>query len=979
MVARIRCIPVLIAVILLIPLLFHVQPTFAGSATLTWDPPTTNADGTPLTDLSGYKLYYGTASRSYAQNVSVGNVTSYTLNNLTDGVTYYFAVTAYDTANNESSYSNEVSKAMAPVTPTQYTLSVTKSGTGSGTVTATGINCGTDCSEPYNSGTTVTLTAAASSNSTFTGWSGGCTGTASTCSVSMTAAKTVTATFTVNTANLTVVKSGTGSGTVTGTGISCGSDCSETVTQGTVVSLTASAATGSTFTGWSGGCTGTASTCSVSMTAAKTVTATFAVNTANLTVVKDGTGSGTVTGTGISCGADCSETVTQGTVVSLTASAATGSTFTGWSGGCTGTASTCSVSMTAAKTVTATFAVNTANLTVVKDGTGSGTVTGTGISCGSDCSETVTQGTVVSLTASAATGSTFTGWSGGCTGTASTCSVSMTAAKTVTASFAVKTYTITSSTGGHGTISPSGAVQVNHGSSQTFTIAPDPYYGIASVMVDGQAAGKVTSYTFSNVTAAHDINATFAPVDTDLDGVADLIEMGPSFNDPMYDASGDGIPDRQQANVASFMTFDAAGYLSLVAPEGLLLTGIASTQVPQGVPGGVNFPYQFVEFLVQNVTAGSGATLALVLPDGSTVNNYLKFGPTPDNPTPHWYEFMYDGQTGAEIQGDIVYLHFVDGLRGDDDLAANGQILDQGGPARMSSIAATPQTYDFGSVPVGSTSQNQTFTITNSGYNNLVLGTVSIGGVNSGDFAKRSDACSSATLAPSSSCSVTIAFAPLAEGSRNASLTIPSNDYDTPVLSIVMSGTATVGQFTLTVNKSGNGTVSSSPAGISCGTTCAGTFSAGTTVTLTAAPASDSQFMGWAGACSGTGGCVVTPNANTTVSAMFAIKSSSNITVSPTSIYFGRVRVGSTGSKTLSIRNTGSSNLVVSKVEISGTHASMFSTRYSSQVTVTPGGYFSLRARFSPTSSGSKSAVMRIYSNDPDTPFIDVPLSGTGR
>ena len=898
MVARIRCAPVLIAVILLIPLFFHVQPIFAGSATLTWDPPTTNADGTPLTDLSGYKLYYGTASRSYAQNVNVGNVTTYTVNNLTDGITYYFAVTAYDTANNESSYSNEVSKAMAPVTPTQYTLTVTKAGTGAGTVTATGINCGTDCSEPYNSGTTVTLTAAASSNSTFTGWSGGCTGTASTCSVSMTAAKTVTATFAVNTANLTVVKSGTGSGTVTGTGISCGSDCSETVTQGTVVSLTASAATGSTFTGWSGGCTGTATTCSVSMDAAKTVTATFTANTASLTVVKNGTGSGTVTGTGISCGSDCSETVTQGTVVSLTASPATDSTFTGWSGACSGTGA---------------------------------------------------------------------------------CSVTMDAAKTVTASFAIKTYTITASTGGHGTISPAGTVQVNHGSSQTFTIAPDPYYGIASVMVDGQAAGKVTSYTFSNVTAAHDINATFAPVDTDLDGVADLIEMGPSFNDPMYDASGDGIPDRQQANVASFMTFDGAGYLSLVAPEGLLLTGIASTQVPQGVPGGVNFPYQFVEFLVQNVTAGSGATLALVLPDGSTVNNYLKFGPTPDNPTPHWYEFMYDGQTGAEIQGDIVYLHFVDGLRGDDDLAANGQILDQGGPARMSSIAATPQSHDFGSVSTGSTSQNQTFTITNMGQNNLILGAVSIGGVNNGDFSKRSDACSSATLAPSSSCSVTIAFAPLAEGSRNASLTIPSNDYDSPVLSIAVSGTATAGRYTLTVNKSGNGTVSSSPAGISCGTTCTGTFAAGTTVTLTAAPASDSQFMGWAGACSGTGGCVVTPNANTTVSAMFAIKSSSNITVSPTSIYFGRVRVGSTGSKTLSIRNTGSSNLVVSKVEISGTHASMFSTRYSSQVTVTPGGYFSLRTSFRPTSSGSKSAVMRIYSNDPDTPFIDVPLSGTGR
>lgn len=47
---------------------------------------------------------------------------------------------------------------------------------------------------------------------------------------------------------------------------------------------------------------------------------------------------------------------------------------------------------------------------------------------------------------------------------------------------------------------------------------------------------------------------------------------------------------------------------------------------------------------------------------------------------PHWYEFMYDGQTGAVIAGNVITLHFVDGLRGDDDLKADGIIIDQGGP-----------------------------------------------------------------------------------------------------------------------------------------------------------------------------------------------------------------------------------------------------------------------------------------------------------
>lgn len=80
------------------------------TANLAWDAPTTNADGTILTDLAGYKIYYGTTSRGYANVIDVGNVTNYTVGNLSWGIVYFFTVTAYDTAGNESIYSNEVSK-----------------------------------------------------------------------------------------------------------------------------------------------------------------------------------------------------------------------------------------------------------------------------------------------------------------------------------------------------------------------------------------------------------------------------------------------------------------------------------------------------------------------------------------------------------------------------------------------------------------------------------------------------------------------------------------------------------------------------------------------------------------------------------------------------------------------------------------------------------------------------------------------------
>jgi len=84
---------------------------------------------------------------------------------------------------------------------TNYTLSVTKSGTGSGTVTSSpaGIACGPTCSASYTSGTSVTLTETPGSGSTFAGWGGACSGTSATCTVSMTAAKSVTASFSTTT------------------------------------------------------------------------------------------------------------------------------------------------------------------------------------------------------------------------------------------------------------------------------------------------------------------------------------------------------------------------------------------------------------------------------------------------------------------------------------------------------------------------------------------------------------------------------------------------------------------------------------------------------------------------------------------------------------------------------------------------------------------------------------------------------------
>jgi fibronectin type 3 domain-containing protein len=191
---------------------------FSAQVTLAWDP---NTDS----DTAGYKLYYGEASGSYSQVIDVGDTTSYTVTNLTNGNTYYFTSTAYDATGNESEHSNEVIKTLVQ----QYTLTASTSGTGTGTITGTGISCSNICLNTYNAGTIVTLTATPDAGATFTGWSGGaCTGSGQ-CVFNMNATKSVTALFKSNTFTITA-KNGTGGSISPAGAVSVKSGSSQTFT-----------------------------------------------------------------------------------------------------------------------------------------------------------------------------------------------------------------------------------------------------------------------------------------------------------------------------------------------------------------------------------------------------------------------------------------------------------------------------------------------------------------------------------------------------------------------------------------------------------------------------------------------------------------------------------------------------------------------------------------------------------------------------
>ena len=254
------------------------------------------------------------------------------------------------------------SSGAGPTPASPIRLSVRAAGTGSGTIASSpaGINCGTTCSASFNSGTQATLTATPAANSSFIGWSGACSGTA-TCTLTLSSNSSVTATFSAA-PTLTVSLAGTGSGTIASSpaGINCGTTCSAGFTAGSQVTLAATANPGSAFAGWSGACSSTTTaSCTLTLNSSTSVTANFTL-LPTLAVQVSGTGAGTVTSNpaGVNnCAQSCTAGFNTGTQVALTAAPASNSYFVGWGGACSGTGA-CGVTVTANQQVTAIFNLN---------------------------------------------------------------------------------------------------------------------------------------------------------------------------------------------------------------------------------------------------------------------------------------------------------------------------------------------------------------------------------------------------------------------------------------------------------------------------------------------------------------------------------------------------------------------------------------------------------------------------------------------
>ncbi|MFO0677543.1 MAG: Ig-like domain-containing protein [Polyangiaceae bacterium] len=422
--------------------------------------------------------------------------------------------------------------------PQNLTVNVT----GQGTVVSSPslISCGagnTACSGELPQGTSVNLTATASSGWMFTGWSNCSTSTSRGIQFTLSSATTCVATFTQTPSyalNVTIA----GMGTVTSqnpAGMNCANGsgtCSIDVPQATQTTLTATAASGYAFRAWSGCSTSTSRSIAVTMDMTKTCTANFdAVNT--LAVSVSGTGSVSSSPAGISCGTGssgtCSAAFTANSNVMLTATAGQNNTFSGWSGCSTATTDTITVTMDAARTCTATFATSGVPLTVNITGTANTQTTVTSMPSGINyvrnaqmnsgtSMQTFSPSSTVMLTGAIGADAAITSWT--CNsqnmGTGGTISVTLPATGSMTCVLRVDAkYTLTvaptpATSGVVSSISPN--TNISCGSACSATYDPNQQVQLFATAVQGKSftgwSGSLPGCSGTSAITTVTVNAT---------------------------------------------------------------------------------------------------------------------------------------------------------------------------------------------------------------------------------------------------------------------------------------------------------------------------------------------------------------------------------------------------------------------------------------------------------------------------------------
>ncbi|TXI94897.1 MAG: hypothetical protein E6Q34_03965, partial [Burkholderiaceae bacterium] len=267
---------------------------------------------------------------------------------------------------------NQITATFAKVT--KYKLTVQLTGNGTVTSAPTGIDCGSDCTQNYAQGRSITLTAKPSNGYQFSGWSGTnieCPGTG-VCTFTINSATVVKANFTLMTNNATVSVSINGSGQINGSpgNIACPGNCSAVLPNGSSLSLTAIPASNYQFTAWTGGANscGSSSNCNLTVLGNMQIGALFTTNSNNSRTRVSVSGMGHIASSdqSISCGSvpstlstaksgDCVKALRAGPMTFTATPYNDSFKFERWTGACSGSSPTCTVDVSLAQRLGAVF------------------------------------------------------------------------------------------------------------------------------------------------------------------------------------------------------------------------------------------------------------------------------------------------------------------------------------------------------------------------------------------------------------------------------------------------------------------------------------------------------------------------------------------------------------------------------------------------------------------------------------------------